>query len=89
MARKNEVKQIIKNFPEHWDSLKQIEREVGSSFFSPNYIPEYACHGKGKNGKSFPYAEDVEKWVMRFETMDDMFEEHYESCMSSYSGLCE
>lgn len=89
MARKGEVRQIIKNFPEHWENLKQIEREVGSSFFPPNYIPEYACHGLSGKGKSFPWAEDVENWVMRFDTMDDMFEEHYESCMSLYSGLCE
>lgn len=89
MSRKSEVRQLIKRFPEQWERLKKLEAEIGSSYFPPTYIPSYACRGISKSGAVFPWAKDVEDYVLRFDTMESLFEEDYESCMSIYSGLCE
>jgi 3'-phosphoadenosine 5'-phosphosulfate sulfotransferase (PAPS reductase)/FAD synthetase len=83
MSRHREIKLIIENHPEQWEKLKQHEKEVGSTFFPPDYIPKHAQ----KNG-IYATAEDVELYFKRKNATLDMFELETPSCMSMY-GLCE
>lgn len=84
MCRQSEVRELIKD-----ESMKQrlldAEHLIGRSFFSPNYIPKYAC----KNGK-YPMVEDVFQYVGDKNATLDMFEpEGGYACMSMFHGLCE
>jgi len=83
MSKHSELRLIIQNNPEHWDKLKEIEKETGSTFFGPSKIPKWAM----KN-KSYATAEDVEKYLNDKNQTIDMFEEDTPSCMSAYN-LCE
>ena len=61
------------------------EKECGSSFFPPTYIPKRLC----ANGE-YPTVQEVFKYVKRNDIELDMFEpEGGYSCMSLYHGLCE
>lgn len=88
MWRHREVKLIIDNFPEKWESLKNIEKEIGHTFFPPSFIPQKFHTGRTENGKSYCTAEDVEKYLTGEDATLDIFEEETPSCMSVY-GLCE
>lgn len=58
---------------------------IGSSFFSPGYIPKRFC----ANG-NYPTVEEVFRYVNRNDAQLDLFEpEEGYSCMSIYHGLCE
>lgn len=84
-----EMKQIIKQFPEVIDKIKEIEKQVGRSFFPPNYIPDRFQTGFDfKSGKNFCWIEDVVKYVSDDPDQINMFEEKGQSCMSYYS-ICE
>lgn len=65
--------------------LRWAEKEVGRSFFSPGYIPQWACANR-----KFPSVDEVIKYVTAKNATLDMFEpEEGYSCMSMYHGLCE
>lgn len=84
MCRHYEVIQLLKDKP-MLDRLIEAENKVGSSFFSPGYIPKYAC----KNRK-YPTVSDVVQYLKKKNATPDMFEpEDGYSCMSMYHGLCE
>ena len=88
MSRHKSVKLIIENHPEQWNRLVEFEKQIGHSFFPPNYIPKHACSMVSKNGKRFPSASDVEKYLRGKDETIDMFESETPSCMSAYN-LCE
>lgn len=83
MSRHREVLLIIENHPEQWANLKAKEREVGSTFFPPDYIPKrFTANGK------ICTADDIEKYLTGKNATLDMFEQDTPSCMSAYN-LCE
>jgi hypothetical protein len=104
MARKTELVQIARRFPEAFERLAAMESRVAASagkpamsFFSNSKTPEHwhseVCEA---SGKSFPNADDVRRWAMNEEPAGSdqpmMFEEDWtedaHSCQSQY-GLCE
>lgn len=89
MARHHEIHQIIKYFPEKWSELKEAEKQVGRTFFSPEYIPKHSGE-KLSGGKSMNTAEQVEKYLIAKNATGNLFKDESEgfSCMSFY-GLCE
>ena len=89
MARHQEVKQILKRYPERFQEIKAIEEEVGSSFFKIDYIPKRFQTGlDNKSGKFFTTAKDIEKYLNAKTATMDLFEIEGPSCMSFYN-LCE
>jgi hypothetical protein len=83
MSAHRETRLIIENHPEQWENLKRVEKEIGSTFFPPNYIPKrFQANGK------FCTALDVEKYLKDKNNTLNMFEESTPSCMSAYN-LCE
>ena len=62
MCNHGEMKSIIKTRPKVIEKIINLEKEVGRSYFPPNYIPDYACSGDS-NGKSFPWVTDVVKYL--------------------------
>ena len=85
MANHKEMINIIKQFPERIEKLKDLENQVGKSFFPPDYIPNKFCTGDS-NGKKFPWVDDVVKYLQKNPNQTEMFE--MPTCMSFY-GLCE
>jgi 3'-phosphoadenosine 5'-phosphosulfate sulfotransferase (PAPS reductase)/FAD synthetase len=88
MSRHGGVKRIIDNFPQQWETLKKYEKELGTTFFPPDYIPGYAKTQRAPGGKAICTAEDVEIYLKRKNATGDVFEEDTPSCMSAYH-LCE
>jgi 3'-phosphoadenosine 5'-phosphosulfate sulfotransferase (PAPS reductase)/FAD synthetase len=88
MSRQGAIKRIIENHPEQWKFLKEKEAEIGTTFFPPSYIPNWASTGKTKSGKVFCTAEDIERYLRNKNLTGDLFEDDTPSCMSAY-GLCE
>jgi 3'-phosphoadenosine 5'-phosphosulfate sulfotransferase (PAPS reductase)/FAD synthetase len=86
MSGQGEIYTIMHDFPDRWAELKQMELEVGRSFFPPNYIPKRFC----QNGE-FPMLEDIEKYLNEKRATGDLFKIESEeiSCSSHYTGLCE
>lgn len=54
MCRHREIRQIVKLYPERINIIRDLENELGRSFFPPGYIPKWAC----KN-KEYPFIDDV------------------------------
>lgn len=94
MCRQKEVEIIEKIDPAHLDSLEKTEKEIGSTFFPPDYIPKRYHSGKTetKDGaaKTFPTLKDVRRYIADKNATLDMFAEETGdmSCMSYYS-ICE
>jgi 3'-phosphoadenosine 5'-phosphosulfate sulfotransferase (PAPS reductase)/FAD synthetase len=88
MSRQGAIKRIIENHPEQWKFLKEKEAEIGTTFFPPSYIPNWAATGRTKGGKVFCTAEDIEKYLRNKNLTGDLFDDDTPSCMSAY-GLCE
>lgn len=89
MSRHSEVKQLLKIYPERFDYIKQIEKEVGSSFFKIDYVPKRFQTGVcQRSGKSFTKAVDIEKYLNDKNATIDMFEEETPACLSAYN-ICE
>lgn len=89
MAGHQEVREILKRYPERFKSIEQIEEEVQSSFFKIDYIPERFRTGfDEKSGKTFTKACDIKKYLNDKNLTIDMFEEEAMSC-SSFYHLCE
>lgn len=83
MARHREVKLIIENHPEQWEKIKQYEKEIGSTYLKPGYIPK-----KFTSNKIYNTAEEIEKYLLSKDVTIDLFETETPSCMSAYN-LCE
>lgn len=89
MSKHSEVKQLLKIYPERFEHIKELEKEVGSSFFKIDYVPPRfqtgVCH---RTGKSFTKAVDIEKYLNDKDATLDLFEEDSPGCLSAYN-LCE
>jgi 3'-phosphoadenosine 5'-phosphosulfate sulfotransferase (PAPS reductase)/FAD synthetase len=91
MCRHAEIKLIIEQEPQVIDGIRKEEQQTGRYFFPPGYIPDRFCSGMDKNGKRFPYIDDVVKYLSRNDAQMNIFEEPFTEghrCMSIY-GLCE
>lgn len=88
MARHGEVKRILDYYPERIEEIAKHEKEIGSTMFPPDYIPNHAKTGRSQNGVKIPTINDVVKYLERKNATLDMFEEETPGCMSVY-GLCE
>jgi 3'-phosphoadenosine 5'-phosphosulfate sulfotransferase (PAPS reductase)/FAD synthetase len=89
MSRHSEVKQLLKLYPERFNKIKELEIEVGSSFFKIDYIPKRFQTGTcTRTAKKFTKAVDIEKYLNEKNSTIDIFEENTTGCMSAYN-LCE
>lgn len=89
MARQHEVKRIIDVYPETIELIKQKEAEIGSTFFSPEYIPKQFNSGRDKNGKRFNTMADIEKYLIAKDATELLYQDHGGFSCMSYYGLCE
>jgi len=89
MSGMHEVHELIRRYPDRMDEIDQIEKDVGSSFFKPDYIPERFRTGfDPKSGKKFTTALDIKKYINDKNQTIDMWENESLSC-SSFYHLCE
>jgi hypothetical protein len=84
---------MVEHFPEHLDKIRNAEKEVGRTFFSPDYIPsKYQTGFDLASKKKIPNVDDVIRYVKDKNSNLDMFEEEDKKtdrrCMSFY-GICE
>lgn len=72
------------------EKLISAEKIVGRTFFAPGRIPDRFCSREDKNGKKFPTAEDVFKYIRDKKNMDNevLFDEPVGKCVSHYK-ICE
>lgn len=72
------------------EKLISAEKKVRRTFFAPGRIPDRFCSGEDKNGKKFPTAEDVFKYIRDKKNMDNevLFDEPVGKCVSHYK-ICE
>jgi len=82
MSGLTELQSMLKMYPERFDEIANIEKEIGSTYYAPDKIPNHAKSGE------FTTMEDLKKYLQNKNATLDMFEEEGESCMSFYS-LCE
>jgi len=93
-----ELKRLTQTMPEVWDRIEHLEAIAkgstprGGSFFPPNYIPPQFCLGRDVQGRSFPTAADVRRYLIETnEAQLALFEgmrPHAAACLSIYN-LCE
>lgn len=90
MARHQDIKSMIRFYPEMVERLKDAESSCVSRngrpslFFVPNYIPkQFTTNGK------YPSVDDVIKYLKNKDATGDMFDEGESFSCSSYFGLCE
>lgn len=93
MCSKKEINMMVEHFPEHLDKIRNAEKEVRRTFFSPDYIPsKYQTGFDTKSKKKIPNVDDVIRYVKDKNSNLDMFEEEDKKtdrrCMSFY-GICE
>ena len=92
MCSKGEIKAIIDNFPDHIQKIRDAEKEVGHTFFAPDYIPDrYKTGYAEKSGKKISHIDDVLKYIKDKHNDVDLFAEDDKEdrrCMSFY-GICE
>lgn len=89
MCSHQEVRELIKRYPERMQEITDYENMIGSSFFPPDYIPEYARSAISiTNRKKFATASDVKKYIeSKTGTLFAEKEETF-SC-SSFYHICE
>jgi 3'-phosphoadenosine 5'-phosphosulfate sulfotransferase (PAPS reductase)/FAD synthetase len=67
MCRKDEIRLIVEKFSERIDEIRELERELGRTFFPPKFIPEAYCANvlMNKKGKKiwFPTIDEVVRYV--------------------------
>ncbi len=85
MCTKNEVLLIMENFPERIDLIREKEKEFGSTFFPPNYIPTSFCTKKVVSKKGIesyvPTIDDVISYVQSKNSTPPLFAP---SCKNPY-----
>lgn len=93
---KAEITEIVLNDPENLDKIDNAEKQSGSSFFRPDYVPLRYRRQRDKNGKRFALIKDVADYIRDKHATGDLFaeieKEQKESsgrrCMSAYN-ICE
>lgn len=93
-ARLNEIR-VVANDEKYRDRLIRLEKDVTeavtkegvpANFFQTGKIPERFCR---TNENKSPTVEEVFDYVTRFDNLPSLFDDHADSCMSVYLGLCE
>ncbi len=89
MCGHQEVKELLKRYPDRFTEIENIEEEVQSSFFKVDYIPERFRTGfDKKSDKTFTKACDIKKYLNDKNLTIDLWEDEAMSC-SSFYHLCE
>jgi len=91
MATLEEMTIIMKSFEDVIEKIRKAEKEGKGSFFGPGYIPKrYHTGYDTKSGKSFPYIDDVIRYLKDRVATGNLFENDPEvmGCRSVYS-ICE
>lgn len=91
MANLKETKNIMENDPKYLKRLIDAEKEVGRTFFPPNFIPDrYQRTIDPKSGKRISTVEDVARYIADRNADGELFpeSEDHRSCMSYYV-ICE
>lgn len=96
MCTKGEIKNIIDNDFSIIDKIRQAEKESGSSFFSPNYVPVRYRRQTDTKGNKYCLIDDVVSYIQDRNSDASLFaeieKEEKESsgrrCMSVYN-ICE
>ena len=93
-ARINEIKAVT-NDEKYRNRLIRLEKDVTAAitkegvcanFFQTGKIPKRFCR---TNENKSPTVEEVFDYVTRFDNLPSLFDDHADSCMSIYHGLCE
>lgn len=71
------------------DKVKQAEKDADSSFFPPDKIPKRYHSKRAKNGKTYPTAEDVERYIKDKKATGDMFKDDVVFKCRSFYNICE
>lgn len=82
MSGIGELTSMLKKYPERFDEITDLENKIGSTYYSPDKIPDHAKRGE------FTTMADLKKYIQNKNATMDMFEDEGVSCMSFYS-LCE
>jgi 3'-phosphoadenosine 5'-phosphosulfate sulfotransferase (PAPS reductase)/FAD synthetase len=91
MATLSEMEIIVDKFSEVIDKIRDGEKLANSSFFGINYIPNRYHTGLDiKSGTSFPYIDDVVRYLKDRSATGDLFADDKEvnGCKSVYA-VCE
>lgn len=89
MSSHQEVRSLLKYYPDRFSYLEALEEDIQSSFFKIDNIPEkYRTGFDPKSGKKITKACDLKKYLNNKNLTIDMFEEEAVSC-SSFYHLCE
>ena len=93
MSNKAEIRNIAINFPERLDLIRNAEREIEGSFFSPNKTPERfhsgTCQTKDGRTVTFPFIDDVARWSMTGKRAQGSYIDEEPGPISCSSGFCE
>ena len=84
MSRHGEVKRIMDFYPERVKEIAEYEKQINSTMFPPDYIPDHAKTGRSQNGVKIATINDVVKYLERKNATLDMFDEETPGCMSVY-----
>jgi len=87
MARLNEVKRMAKLFPEDIQKIRDLEGELGTTFFAADKIPDRFLKSYDEKTKSkIAFIDNIIEYVQDDPDQGEIFEP--ESCMSKYN-ICE
>ena len=63
-CRHGEVRQLVKHFPERISLIRNLENELGRTFFPPGYIPDKACKSVDpKSGRRIAFIDNVVEYL--------------------------
>ncbi|MDT0643706.1 phosphoadenosine phosphosulfate reductase family protein [Zunongwangia sp. F363] len=87
----DELAVILDHFPETFDDIEKYEKELKSTFFRPDKVPErYRSGYDPKTHKKLTIIRDVERYIKDKNAQTDLFTEpqYSKSCSSGYV-VCE
>lgn len=92
LCNHGEIKLIRKHFPERIQEIIALEKEVGSTFFRPDYLKKGVGKQRSHKGDRIITMQDVENYFAELDRQGVIFEEpepdEDSRCMSHYK-ICE
>lgn len=90
MVKHYEVWCMLESEPDYTQRVIDSEREVGHSFFPPDYIPKKWHNQKNEKGDSWATAERVFEYIRMKNSQGKLYKEETEgrSCMTAFN-ICE
>jgi hypothetical protein len=82
MSGLTELKSLLDHYPERFDFIAAKEKEINSTYYRPDKIPQ---HARTNNLTSI---KDLRKYLTDKNQTIDLFDEETPSCTSFYN-LCE